>query len=187
MIVFSATIPTWLKQRVSMYMSKENFSFINLIGDSQKKTSENVQHFALRCNDARGRAALLLKLFEKYAADLEQSQSIIFCQTKQECDQLLYSNHIQSSYSAGVLHGNLSQRKREEVLQVKSLFTRLFTVHRSSFEEFSTWFNSFLDHNGYFGAWIRYSSSGFDSFDVTTTGRTSFFDSSSFILRIRFV
>jgi len=117
MIVFSATIPSWLKQRVSFYMSKDNFSFVNLIGNSQQKTSVNVEHFALKINERRCRAEILLKLFEKFSQNLKESQTIVFCQTKAECDELMNSNQIHSSYSAAVLHGNLSQRKREDVLK----------------------------------------------------------------------
>ena len=117
LIVFSATIPDWLKKSVSKYMSKDNFSFHNLIGESGEKTAVNVQHFAVRCpSKENGRKdRLILDLFEKHSRDLNSSQMIIFCQTKSECDQLAQSNQIHS-YPTAVLHGNLSQRKREEVI-----------------------------------------------------------------------
>lgn len=77
----------------------------------------NVQHFAIRCpsteNERKDR--LILDLFEKHSRDRKSSQMIIFCQTKSECDQLAQSNQI-NSYPTGVLHGNLSQRRREEVI-----------------------------------------------------------------------
>jgi superfamily II DNA/RNA helicase len=59
-----------------------------------------------------------LKLLENYSKDIDQSQAIVFCQTKQECDLLARTNEM-NSISSDVLHGNLSQRKREQVLEVK--------------------------------------------------------------------
>ena len=118
MIVFSATIPLWLKKSVARYMSPTNKSFINLIGDEQQKTAMNVQHLSYRLNNLSERPATVLKLLEKYSKDIRQSQAIIFCQTKRECDQLAQSDAM-NSISADVLHGDLSQRRREQVLQVK--------------------------------------------------------------------
>jgi superfamily II DNA/RNA helicase len=117
MIVFSATIPLWLKKSVSRYMSETNKSFINLIEDSQEKTAVNVQHLSFKLNNLGQRPEIVLKLLEKYSKDINQSQAIVFCQTKYECDSLARSNEM-SSISSDVLHGNLSQRKREQVLAV---------------------------------------------------------------------
>ncbi|CAF0894537.1 unnamed protein product [Rotaria sordida] len=116
MIVFSATIPLWLKKSVSRYMSPTNKSFINLIGDSQEKTAVNVEHLSFKLNNFSKRPEVVLKLLEQYSKDINQSQAIVFCQTKHECDLLSRSNEM-SSISSDVLHGNLSQRKREQVLQ----------------------------------------------------------------------
>ncbi len=130
MIVFSATIPLWLKKSVSRYMSETNKSFINLIGDSQEKTAMNVEHLAFKLNDLSKRPEIVLKLLEKYSKDSEQNQTIVFCQTKQECDFLARSNEM-NSISSDVLHGNLSQRRREQVLQVKqktNIFLKKFYV-----------------------------------------------------------
>jgi superfamily II DNA/RNA helicase len=133
MIVFSATIPPWLKKSVSRYMSPTNTSFINLIGDSQEKTAVNVEHLSFKLNNLSKRPQIVLKLLENCSRDINQSQAIVFCQTKHECDSLARSNEM-SSISSDVLHGNLSQRKREQVLQVKqkpkkkrfSLFLSIF-------------------------------------------------------------
>ena len=86
MIVFSATIPSWLKTSVSRYMSSEKISFINLIEDSQEKTAKNVEHLCVKLNDVRQRPQLVLSLFEKYSSE---GQAIVFCQTKHECDLLV--------------------------------------------------------------------------------------------------
>lgn len=117
MIVFSATIPLWLKKSVARYMSPTNKSFINLIGDSQEKTAMNVEHLSYKLNNLGKRPEIVLKLLEKYSKDINHSQAIVFCQTKQECDNLARSNEM-NSISSDVLHGNLSQRRREQVLTV---------------------------------------------------------------------
>jgi superfamily II DNA/RNA helicase len=126
MIVFSATIPPWLKKSVGRYMSPDKFSYINLIEDAQEKTARNVQHLCVRMHADQRRDTMVLSLFERYSHTLNDSQVIVFCQTKFECDQLAQSNQI-NSYPAAVLHGNLSQRKREQVLQVRRR-RRPFTV-----------------------------------------------------------
>ncbi|CAF3502556.1 unnamed protein product [Rotaria socialis] len=115
MIVFSATIPLWLKKNLSNYMSKTNLSFINLIDDQQEKTANNIEHLSFKLNQIEKRSEIILKLFKKYSKDVNKSQAIIFCQTKQECD-FLGKSYFNSNISSDVLHGNLSQRKREYVL-----------------------------------------------------------------------
>jgi superfamily II DNA/RNA helicase len=121
MIVFSATIPLWLKKSVARYMSPTNKSFINLIGDLQEKTAENVEHLSFKLTNLEKRPEIVLKLLEKYSKDINHSQAIVFCQTKQECDLLARSNEM-NSISSDVLHGNLSQRRREQVLAVNKIF-----------------------------------------------------------------
>jgi superfamily II DNA/RNA helicase len=128
MIVFSATIPLWLKKSVSRYMSEKNKCFINLIGDSQEKTAMNVEHFSIKLNNLQKRPEIVLKLLKKYSKDINHGQAIVFCQTKQECDLLADSNEM-NSISSDVLHGNLSQRKREQVLAVKKTFCFLFELN----------------------------------------------------------
>ncbi len=118
MIVFSATIPLWLRKSVSRYMSPTNKSFINLIDDSQEKTARNVEHLAFKLNNLNKRSEVVLRLLEKYSKDINQNQAIVFCQTKRECDFLARSNEM-NSISSDVLHGDLSQRRREQVLAVK--------------------------------------------------------------------
>ncbi|CAF4756474.1 unnamed protein product, partial [Rotaria sp. Silwood2] len=113
MIVFSATIPFWLKKNLSRYMSKTNSCFINLIEDDKEKTANNVEHLAFKLNNIEKRPEIVLKLFNKYSKDLSSSQAIVFCQTKQECDLLAKSNEMMS-ISSDIIHGNLSQRKREQ-------------------------------------------------------------------------
>ncbi len=59
-----------------------------------------------------------LEILGNDSKDINQSQGIVFCQTKRECDQLARSNEM-NSVSTDVLHGDLLQRKREQVLQVR--------------------------------------------------------------------
>ncbi|CAF2866296.1 unnamed protein product [Rotaria sp. Silwood2] len=107
MIVFSATISYWLKKSLSRYMSQTNKSFINLIGDSQQKTAINVQHLSFKLNNIDKRAEIVLSLFEKYSNNINKSQSIVFCQTKQECDLLAKSNEIYSISSDNFPQGKI--------------------------------------------------------------------------------
>ena len=153
MIVFSATIPSWLKTSVSRYMSSEKISFINLIEDSQEKTAKNVEHLCVKLNDVRQRAPLVLSLFEKYSSE---GQAIVFCQTKHECDLLVRSNQI-NSYPSAVLHGDLSQNKREQVLKVHNFALSLARLS-SLLSGVSTRRHPSLDHHGHFGTRLGHSS-----------------------------
>jgi len=125
MIVFSATIPSWLKKSVSRYMSSTNHSFINLIGHEQEQTAGNVEHLSYSLQDLSKRPQVVLQLLDNYSKDINQSQAIVFCQTKHECDSLARSRQMHS-ISTGVLHGDLSQRKREEVLGVDISYISFF-------------------------------------------------------------
>ncbi|CAM4989322.1 unnamed protein product, partial [Rotaria socialis] len=87
----------------------------NLIDDQQEKTANNIEHLSFKLNQIEKRSEIILKLFKKYSKDVNKSQAIIFCQTKQECD-FLGKSYFNSNISSDVLHGNLSQRKREYVL-----------------------------------------------------------------------
>jgi superfamily II DNA/RNA helicase len=158
MIVFSATIPPWLKKSVSRYMSPTNTSFINLIGDSQEKTAMNVEHLSFKLNNLSKRPEIVLKLLENCSRDINQSQAIVFCQTKHECDSLARSNQM-SSISSDVLHGNLSQRRREQVLQVKETKRNVFLYFCRFFKEFSSRSNSCINNNRCFSTWSGYSAS----------------------------
>ncbi|CAF4617260.1 unnamed protein product, partial [Rotaria sp. Silwood2] len=63
---------------------------------SQQKPAINVQHLSFKLNNIDKRAEIVLSLFEKYSNNINKSQSIVFCQTKQECDLLAKSNEIYS-------------------------------------------------------------------------------------------
>lgn len=173
MIVFSATIPLWLKKSVARYMSPTNKSFINLIGDSQEKTAMNVEHLAFKLNNLGKRPEIVLKLLEKYSNDINHGQAIVFCQTKQECDYLANSNEM-NSISSDVLHGNLSQRKREQVLEVNKKKYSFIINQIFLFKEFSSRTNSCINNNGCFSTWFRYSTSSTCYSYFTTTGFTYF-------------
>ena len=109
-------------------MSETHKSFINLIDDSQEKTATSVQHFSLKLNQIERRPEVVLKIIENYSTDIHLSQVIVFCQTKQECDSLGESNEMRS-ISSDILHGNLSQRKREQVLAVKNYYLNQNSVY----------------------------------------------------------
>lgn len=126
MIVFSATIPIWLKTTLSKYLSKTNSSFINLIDDNKEKTSLNVEHYLFKTNQSDHISDLVSKILNEHSFHEninheKQSQTIIFCQTKKECDSLGKSNSFIPK-SFGILHGDLSQKRREEVLNVCLVF-----------------------------------------------------------------
>ena len=166
MIVFSATIPTWIKTNLRKYLSTENCSFVNLIDRNEIQTAQNIQHFMLKIQNGSPIDQMILSLFEKYSPDLNRSQLMIFCQTKKQCDQLIRSNQL-NSYPTAVLHSDISQYKREQILHVNliefsSSFSFLFLI------EFSSRKYSILNHNRSISTRFRYSTSRFSSPHIST-------------------
>jgi len=112
--VFSATIPPWVRQATAKYMPG-GVEFFDLIQDQEQKTAANVEHLAIQSNSFYDRANLIQSLLKQYSTGTD-GRAIIFCETKRECDQLSNAKEMQHM-TCEVLHGDISQAKREMVLR----------------------------------------------------------------------
>ena len=117
-LLFSATIPTWVREVMVKYMHPDRVT-VDLVS-AKEKASSDVQHLILRCPwDLRGKVIA----DEVYCG--VDGRSIVFCDMKKSCNELageeclrgivcLVSHH---EFQAGVLHGDIPQKTREQTLK----------------------------------------------------------------------
>lgn len=106
-LMLSATMPKDIKKLATNYMKKD---YQHILIESNTKTAENVNHFYYLVNEKSRTEALCRVL------DLKDSKrTIIFCQTKKECDELLDDLSIRK-YNVEVMHGDIIQEMRIKTL-----------------------------------------------------------------------
>ncbi len=79
-LLFSATIPTWVMDLSKKYLSP-NKKYIDLIKDSDIRTSKTVEHLGLHCPYYQ-RNSVIADLVNLYGG--RHGRTIIFCETKKE-------------------------------------------------------------------------------------------------------
>eukprot|EP00123_Amoebidium_parasiticum_P005977 comp17042_c0_seq1/m.15755 comp17042_c0_seq1/g.15755 ORF comp17042_c0_seq1/g.15755 comp17042_c0_seq1/m.15755 type:complete len:692 (-) comp17042_c0_seq1:560-2635(-) len=104
--LFSATLPAWIRSATRRYLKTDRVT-VDLIGDDNIKTAENVTHKVLRL---RGDIPKGLKEVLMVHGG-SHNRCIVFAETKDECGRL-------ASFlpNAQALHGDLAQRSRETTL-----------------------------------------------------------------------
>ena len=105
-LLFSATIPTEIKRIAKSY--QKNPKFIKI--DSNRKTSPKITQYSFRTNH-KYKFDDLCKIFEAYNV----KSALIFCNTKSGVD-FVFKNLKKSGYSAEALHGDMSQKTRDRVM-----------------------------------------------------------------------
>lgn len=109
-LLFSATVPEWLKQTSEKYMSK-NMKQVNLI-KTTNKSSVTVEHKAIKC-PYHERATVIRDIIQVYGGKF--GKTIIFTSTKKEANELSMSSVI--NMESQVLHGDIQQQQREITLK----------------------------------------------------------------------
>lgn len=110
-LLFSATVPPWVKDTAKKYMNKDVKTF-DLIGKDINKSSTTVEHKAIKCSYWE-RAATIKDVIQVYSG--KHGKTIIFTSTKQEANELALSSVI--NMDSQVLHGDIQQKQRELTLQ----------------------------------------------------------------------
>lgn len=106
-LLLSATMPTQIKRLAENYMKKD-YKHIKI--ESDTKTSTHVKEYYYLVSE-KIRVEALCRII-----DLKDTKrTIIFCQTKKECDELLKELSIRN-YSAEVMHGDIEQGMRIKTL-----------------------------------------------------------------------
>jgi ATP-dependent RNA helicase DDX21 len=108
-LLWSATIPDWVKQMAQKYMHPE-FVTIDLVSEETLQTSKDVVHYALCCHFSV-RAETLADVIKVYG---QNGRAIVFANTKSEASELGLSSSI--SNDCQVLHGDINQNQREITL-----------------------------------------------------------------------
>ncbi|XP_030965664.1 DEAD-box ATP-dependent RNA helicase 53, mitochondrial-like [Quercus lobata] len=107
-LMFSATMPTWIKQLTQNYLKKP--LTIDLVGDSDQKLADGISLYSI-ASDSYGKASIIGPLITEHA---KGGKSIVFTQTKRDADRLAYA--MAKSLRCEALHGDISQAQRERTL-----------------------------------------------------------------------
>ena len=102
--MFSATVPFWVGNIAKKYFN--NMKRIDLVKDSDIKTSETVDHYAIHVSHSERHSAIT-NLIERFNPD---ARTIIFTKTKIEANDFLSQF---DKKNIAILHGDISQQDRE--------------------------------------------------------------------------
>ena len=106
-LLLSATMPKQIKKLAEKYM-KSDYQHIEI--ESTQKTSLNVKQSYYMVSEKTRNESICRVLDLK-----DPNRTIIFCQTKKECD-LLLKDLTMRNYSATVMHGDIAQNVRIQTL-----------------------------------------------------------------------
>ncbi|KAK1386302.1 RNA helicase [Heracleum sosnowskyi] len=107
-MLFSATMPSWVKQLSRKYLNSP--MTIDLVGNQDEKLAEGIKLYAL-VSTSTSKRAILSDLVTVYA---KGGKTIVFTQTKRDADEV--SLALTSSIASEALHGDISQHQRERTL-----------------------------------------------------------------------
>jgi len=115
-LLFSATVPNWVRNIANKYLEKTNLEEVDLVGEGGNQTSTTVDHLAVRCVPA-ARPGIIDVLLRKYGgvAGRKEARAMVFCQTKAECSELATSPLL--SFPRQMLSGDVPQEGRERVMR----------------------------------------------------------------------
>jgi ATP-dependent RNA helicase DDX21 len=110
-LLFSATVPSWVLELSRTYLSPDR-DFVDLIKDSEIRTSKTVEHLGLNCPYYH-RNAVISDVVNLYGG--RHGRTIIFCETKKEANEILLKANLKQETQ--VLHGDIPQKQREVTFQ----------------------------------------------------------------------
>lgn len=115
-LLFSATVPSWVRNIANKYLEVDNLKEIDLVGDQDNQTSTTVDHLAVRCVSS-ARPGIIDVLLRKYGgvAGRKEARAMVFCQTKAECAELSTSPLL--TFPRSMLSGDVPQDQRERVMR----------------------------------------------------------------------
>ena len=106
-LMLSATMPDDIKKLATKYMKKD---YKHIVIESNTRTAKNVKQFYYLVNE-KSRIEVLCRIL-----DIKNTKrTIIFCQTKSECDELLMDLSVRG-YNAEAMHGDIIQSMRLKTL-----------------------------------------------------------------------
>jgi ATP-dependent RNA helicase DDX21 len=113
MLLFSATIPRWVKDIAKKYMAPDAVT-VDTVSDDKNRTSSDITHLAIACPPTE-RGDTLADVVKVHTGAL--GKTIIFCDTKVECNELAgHEKLVQALGGVGVLHGDIPQAQRDQTI-----------------------------------------------------------------------
>ena len=112
-LLFSATIPDWVKQTIGKYMKPDRIT-VDLIGNSKMKASDSVKHLSIPSR-WQNRAEILGDILTVYGKG-SQGRTIIFVETKGEANELAMNEKL-ALLGVQTIHGDIVQKQREISMQ----------------------------------------------------------------------
>jgi ATP-dependent RNA helicase DDX21 len=108
-MLFSATMPTWVKQLVRQHLKDP--LVVDLVGEAAAgKLAESIRALAVRVTPD-SRRDILADVLTVYAAG---GKAIVFTETKREADEV--SARVAGVLSCEAMHGDISQIQRDKIL-----------------------------------------------------------------------
>lgn len=113
-LLFSATIPRWVKELARKYMRSGSTVTVDTVSDSKNRTNSDIKHLAIACPPSE-RGDTIADVIKVHTGAL--GKTIIFTDTKIEANEIAQMDKVVSALGgAGVLHGDIAQHQRETTL-----------------------------------------------------------------------
>ena len=106
-LLFSATMPEWVRGIVNQFM-KPNLILVDMVGESTVRTSKTVQHLKMFFRSHFDKIDAIPSIIQRYAGE---GRCIVFTETKREANEIGRNKDLGLCIKA--LHGDIDQRKRE--------------------------------------------------------------------------
>ncbi|GAB0496495.1 hypothetical protein MMPV_007807 [Pyropia vietnamensis] len=113
-LLFSATIPRWVKDLASKYLRRDRTQTVDMVSDDKNRTNTDITHLMLSCPPS-SRLAVLADVIRLYAGTT--GKCLIFTDTKVEATELGSTPIISAALGTiGTLHGDIPQSTREHTI-----------------------------------------------------------------------
>lgn len=109
LLLFSATMPNWVSSAAKKYSTKP-LERIDLVLSTEASSNLDIRHVCIPAHWQQVHSVIDDILTEYSGGD----KSLVFCETKVECNEMMESRQIQCSRR--VLHGDVQQREREKTI-----------------------------------------------------------------------
>lgn len=113
-LLFSATIPRWVKDLASKYLRQDQTETVDMVSDDKNRTNTDITHLVLPCPPS-SRLGVLADVIRLYAGST--GKCLIFTDTKVEATELGSTPTITAALGTiGTLHGDIPQSTREHTI-----------------------------------------------------------------------
>ncbi|OSX80459.1 hypothetical protein BU14_0052s0072 [Porphyra umbilicalis] len=113
-LLFSATIPRWVKDLSAKYLRSAETETVDMVSDAKNRTNTDITHLMLAC-PPMSRAGVLADVIRVYAG--ASGKCLIFTDTKAEATELGTTPAVTAALgTVGILHGDIPQGQRETTI-----------------------------------------------------------------------